>query len=57
MAHAVTKAVSMTFLIQSTWLISTAIGVKFVWQGDVLAVVVYVLSGMLGAYLNFRVKI
>lgn len=52
-----TKTVFMTFLIQATWLVSTAIGVKAVWAGDVMMVIAYLLSGMLGAYFNFKIKV
>ena len=53
----VIKSVLITFLIQATWLISTAIGVKAVWSGDVMMVIAYLLSGMLGAYFNFKIKV
>lgn len=56
-AEHVFKSVFMTLAIQATWLVSTAIGVKAVWDGDVLVVIAYLLSGMLGAYFNFKIKI
>ncbi len=51
------KTVLMTFLIQATWLVSTAIGIKAVWTGDVMIIIAYLLSGMLGAYFNFKIKV
>ncbi len=55
-AGEVGKAVVLTFLIQATWLISTAIGVKAVWSGDIPLVIAYLVAGMLGAYFNFKIK-
>ncbi len=54
--HAI-KASFLTLLIQGAWLASTAIGVKAVWSGDYVVVAAYLLSGMIGAYLNFKVKV
>ena len=51
------NTVFITFLIQSAWLISVAIGIKAVWTGDVMMVIAYLISGMLGAYFSFRVKV
>jgi hypothetical protein len=53
----IAKSVFMTFLIQSTWLISTAIGVQAVWNGNIIMIIAYLISGMLGAYFNFKIKI
>ncbi len=55
-AH-VFKSVFMTFLIQSTWLISTAIGVKAIWDAEVVIIIAYLLSGMLGSYFSFKVSV
>jgi len=51
------NTVFITFLIQATWLISVAIGIKAVWAGNVMMIVAYLSSGMLGAYFSFRVKV
>lgn len=47
----------MSLLIQATWLVSTAIGVKAVWDGEVIIVLAYLCAGMMGAYLSFKVKV
>lgn len=51
------KSVFMTFLIQSTWLVSTAIGVKAVWDAEAVIIIAYLFSGMLGSYLSFKVTV
>lgn len=57
MSENVLKAVFMTLLIQLAWLISTAIGVNALWERNYILVFAYLLSGMLGAYFNFKIKI
>ena len=44
-------------LIKLTWLISSSIGVKSVLDGDWLTCGLYVISGLIGDYLSFKVKI
>ena len=53
----VLPAVSVTALIQASWLVSSALGIRGFLERDYLLVVVYVLAGMIGSYLNFKINI
>lgn len=44
-------------LIKLTWLVSSSIGVKSVLDGDWIICCLYVVSGLVGDYLSFKVKI
>ena len=56
-AQQVAKSMLYTFAIQASWLISSAIGINAFINGNMLVVVVYLLSGMVGSWLNFKVKV
>jgi hypothetical protein len=53
----VMRSMFYTFLIQSSWLISSAIGIKALLEGNYIVVVFYLAAGVLGTYLNFRIKV
>jgi len=55
--HRVGLAVSVTGGIQTAWLISSALGIKGFLAGDWVLIGVYVASGMIGSYLNFKIKV
>jgi hypothetical protein len=45
-----------SFLIKGTWLISSAIGVKSVLDGDITTALVYISSAMFGDYVALKMK-
>lgn len=51
------KSMGYTFLIQASWLISSAIGINALLQDNYIVVVFYLLAGVAGTYLNFKVKV
>lgn len=51
------KSMIYTFLIQASWLISSAIGISALVEGDYLIVIFYLISGVFGTYLNFKIKV
>jgi len=44
-------------LIKLTWLVSSSIGVKSVIDGDIKMCIAYVISGLIGDYLSYKIKI
>ena len=44
-------------LIKLTWLISTSIGLKSVIEGDILMCIAYIISGLIGDYLSYKIKL
>lgn len=56
-AKQVAKSMLYTFAIQTSWLISSAIGISAFIDGNITVVAVYLLSGVLGSWLNFKVKV
>lgn len=56
-AKQVVKSMFYTFAIQASWLISSAIGISAFMDGKMIVVVFYLLSGVLGAWLNFKIKV
>lgn len=53
----VLKSIITSVFIKITWLISSSLGVKGVLDGDYLLIFVYIISGILGDYLSFKIKI
>ena len=53
----VTSSVSASFFIQALWLITTALGVKSFNDSDPIGITSYMLGGVLGVYLSFKVPI
>jgi len=53
----VLKSITTSVFIKITWLISSSLGVKGVLDGDYLLIFVYIVSGILGDYLSFKIKI
>lgn len=51
------KSIITSFFIKITWLISASFGVKGVLDGNYLLIFVYIISGILGDYLSFKIKI
>lgn len=56
-SHKVWLAVLVTGAIQVAWLVSSALGIKGFLSGDYLLVVIYVIGGMIGSFLNFKIKV
>ena len=48
--------ITSTF-VKLTWLISSAIGVKSVIDGDIKMCIAYIISGLIGDYLSYKIKI
>jgi hypothetical protein len=44
-------------LIKLTWLISSSIGIKSVIDGDIKMCIAYIISGLIGDYLSYKIKI
>lgn len=51
------KSVLLTAAIQSTWLVSSALGIKGFLDGDYAMVCAYIAGGMAGSYLSFKIKV
>ncbi|MCK5111080.1 MAG: hypothetical protein KAQ94_06120 [Arcobacteraceae bacterium] len=47
----------LTFMIQLSWLVSSSLGISAFLDSDYILVTVYLLSGVIGTYLNFKVKV
>ncbi len=56
-AKQVGKSMFYTFLIQASWLISSAIGISAFLEHNYVVVVVYLVSGVVGTWLNFKIKV
>lgn len=56
-AKEVAKSMLYTFLIQASWLLSSAIGINALLEHNYLVVGFYLLAGVLGTYLNFKIKV
>jgi len=54
--HRVLPAVWVTGGIQTAWLISSALGIKGFLSGNIGIVAVYIAAGMIGSFLNFKIK-
>lgn len=46
-----------SFFVKSSWLISSAIGVKSVLEYNYVVIIAYVLSGLIGELISFKIKI
>ena len=44
-------------IIKSTWLLSSYLGINAIINADYFTAFVYVLSGVIGDYLSFKIKI
>lgn len=53
----IVMSIATSTLIKLTWLVSSSIGVKSVIEGDWLVAGVYVVSGLVGDYASFKIKI
>jgi hypothetical protein len=51
------KSMFYTSLIQASWLIGSAIGINAYLDNNWLIVFVYIISGVVGTYLNFKIKV
>jgi hypothetical protein len=56
-AKQVRRAMFYTFFIQASWLISSAIGINALVKGNYVVVVFYLAAGVVGTYLNFKIKV
>ena len=56
-ARQVVRTMFYTFLIQAAWLVSSAIGINALLEHNYVVVGFYLGSGVLGAYLNFKIKV
>lgn len=46
-----------SFFVKASWLVSSAIGVKSVLEFDYIVIIAYVLSGLIGEWISFKIKI
>ena len=56
-AGQVRRSMFYTFLIQASWLISSAIGINAFIGGNYVVVAFYLAAGVLGTWLNFKIKV
>jgi hypothetical protein len=56
-ARQIIKSMFYTFAIQASWLVSSAIGINAFLDGNIIVVAFYLLGGVLGAWLNFKIKV
>lgn len=47
----------ITFMTQVAWLISSALGINAFLNDNYLIVSVYLISGVIGTYLNFKINV
>jgi len=45
-----------SFIVKLSWMISTSIGVKSIFEGDVWLATTYLLTGILGDYIGMKLK-
>lgn len=55
--HKVGLTAIYTGIIQSAWLVSSALGINALLTGDWLVVFVYILGGIIGSILQFKIKV
>lgn len=46
-----------SFFVKASWLVGSAIGVKSVLEFDYIVIIAYVLSGLIGEWISFKIKI
>ncbi|MCX6076401.1 MAG: hypothetical protein NTW78_05870 [Campylobacterales bacterium] len=56
-AQQVKKAMFFTLLMQLAWLISSALGINALLEHNYTIVAVYLASGVVGTWLNFKIKV
>lgn len=56
-AKQIVKSMFFTFAIQASWLISSAIGIKAYLDGNYVVVAAYLIGGVVGTWLNFKIKV
>jgi len=45
-----------SFIVKFTWMVSTSIGVKSIFEGDLYLATTYLLTGVLGDYIGMKLK-
>jgi hypothetical protein len=45
-----------SFIVKFTWMVSTSIGVKSIFEGDLYLASTYLLTGVLGDYIGMKLK-
>jgi len=55
--HKVWLAVIITGAIQASWLVSSALGIKGFLESNYLLICIYIAGGMIGSFLNFKIKV
>jgi hypothetical protein len=55
--HKVGLAVIITGAIQASWLVSSALGIKGFLESNYLLICIYITGGMIGSFLNFKIKV
>ncbi|MDD3834804.1 MAG: hypothetical protein PHS42_04945 [Sulfurimonas sp.] len=56
-ARQVLKSMFYTFLIQTAWLVSSAIGINAFLEHNYVVVGFYLIAGVVGTWLNFKIKV
>lgn len=56
-AEQIGRSMFYTFWIQFSWLISSAIGIKAMMDSNWVIVAFYLAAGVLGTWLNFKIKV
>jgi len=55
--HKVGLAVIITGAIQASWLVSSALGIKGFLESNYLLIYIYIVGGMIGSFLNFKIRV
>jgi hypothetical protein len=55
--NSIFQTLVFTFFIQSCWLISSALGINALLNYEWLSVISYIAGGILGSYLQFKIKL
>jgi len=56
-SHKVVKSAIYTACIQISWLVSSALGINALLNSEWYSVVAYVIGGVVGTILNFKIKV
>ena len=56
-SHQVVKSMMYTTFIQASWLLSSALGINALLNHEWWNVLAYIVGGVVGTYLNFKIKV
>ena len=53
----IVQTLATGIVIKITWLVSSAIGINALINQDYITAIIYIVSGVLGDYLSFKIKV